>query len=497
MEYVRFLSRELIPLTGKRPAKLHDPDLATLAAAGFGLWNPNAGALMLLPLGLGAADDVCRSFLQGLERTGLQPFPVQSLSERGPLEFAVRLLKRPGDLPRLFAERTNDRLTLQGFAEDAGSAADMASCALRALGQTLAAWGINVRRVERLTDDGFAVDLGVPADAGEEDGLISPTGSLYAPDSPLAAEPWQEASEEAQDLATPNCSTIDELAAFLSISPKRTVKSMCYTVGGKLAVVICRGDRQIDASKLKAAFGGAPFAPASDVELRAALGETAGYIGPAGLPDAVRLLADFSACECRNVVIGANRKGYHRTGAEWGRDFKTDWTADVTSVQIGDETPDGPLSACRWRRLVRVRPIDPAAAGEPSLVTSSAQGKRRIFPWLADVRLTSVLASAAACGKLARFVPFDLVLVSDDDVARTQFVSVLTEQNVRILEDDRPSPLTARAASCSPLGLPILTVSGGEAELTFPDGTRRPIGLTEISDLADLLANSRNQFSSL
>ncbi len=149
MEYVRFLSRELFPLTGKRPAKLHDPDLATLAAAGFGLWNPNAGALMLLPLGLGAADDVCRSFLQGLERTGLQPFPVQSLSERGPLEFAVRLLKRPGDLPRLFAERTNDRLTLQGFAEDAGSAADMASCALRALGQTLAAWGINVLPARR------------------------------------------------------------------------------------------------------------------------------------------------------------------------------------------------------------------------------------------------------------------------------------------------------------------------------------------------------------
>jgi prolyl-tRNA synthetase len=68
-------------------------------------------------------------------------------------------------------------------------------------------------------------------------------------------------------------------------------------------------------------------------------GAEVGFAGPHGLPEEVRVVADFSLAGRGNLVAGANRTDAHVTGLEIGRDVEPDEWADLSRIVLGDPCP--------------------------------------------------------------------------------------------------------------------------------------------------------------
>ena len=342
---MKWMSELLLPVLRGKPGKIHDRGLGRLVQGGYALWNPNDGTVILTPLGKKLYDRAEDFLLSAL--SGFNPQPIDTCgSARGALDAAVRVVRRAGDLPLLLAERTRDRLNLMGLHADAEAAMDMCYDALRAVGSAVCTFDVRLRRVDRLLESGYAVDLCARAETpqrGESGFACADCGWLGFADTPCRHDGEELAKSEPAELTltpTPDCSTIEDLCAFFAIAPVQTVKCMIYAAEGRgLVAVILRGDRQVSLEKVRAALNGAAVRPAERSELAAVMGESAGYMGPVGLPAAVTLLADASVPGVQNVVVGANKAGFHYTGACWGRDFETNNVFDLALVQEGDRCP--------------------------------------------------------------------------------------------------------------------------------------------------------------
>src|ERR1051326_448504 len=120
-------------------------------------------------------------------------------------------------------------------------------------------------------------------------------------------------------VATPGARTIAEVAAFLKIDPRLTIKSLLYVApkAGPVLVLV-RGDHSLHERKLLRAIGEECRAAHPD-EGRGHLGAPVGSVGP--LDARVPIGADETLREGR-YVVGANREGVHVRGVTPGRDFE-------------------------------------------------------------------------------------------------------------------------------------------------------------------------------
>ena len=463
---MKWMSELLMPVSRSRPSKLRDAGLIRLAQGGYGIWNPNDERLMLLPMGTEMCKWAVEALIDSLEACKPQMIDTCG-SQRGGLDVAVRAVKRAGDLPLLLAEKEGSRLKLLGLTTDAEAAFDMSNEALRSIGSGICSLGVKLRRVDRMTPQGHAVDLlclsGEPL-GGEEGLSCGSCGWLAAYDSPcrLAEPPEKEDPEELREAATPNCKTIAELCAFLKIEPSRTVKTMFYAVeGAGLAAVILRGDRQVCLEKVRAALQGAAVRHADPAELAAVMGDSAGYMGPVGLPASVRLIADYSVVDMVNAVVGANKAGYHRTGACWGRDFSTQDVADVTLLQESDRCPTcgAALSVSQLRPVARFMPIDPACAAEKSLTYFSGQSKLPVAAWSASIDLTALLAAVIEKADVypEEIAPFCILVLWDGEdtpPVLAPLLSALDDTDHSVVVDDRRTPIADRLLEADVMGVP-------------------------------------------
>ena len=172
-----------------------------------------------------------------------------------------------------------------------------------------------------------------------------------------SAEP-QSSSHDTYDhmqmVATPQASSVQDVAQQLHVSRKMLVKTLVVHAADttpekpSLIALLLRGDHQLN--QVKAAKHPAiksPLTMAGAEEMQQVIGMKPGFIGPVdlGLP----LLADYSVAACRNFVCGANQDGYHLVGVNWKRDLpEPEWT-DLRNAVKGDPSPDGSgtLSICR------------------------------------------------------------------------------------------------------------------------------------------------------
>jgi len=162
-------------------------------------------------------------------------------------------------------------------------------------------------------------------------------------------------------VATPDCKTIAELAAFLGVAESATAKAVFFDTPERgLVFVVIRGDLAVNEAKLRAAAGVSALAPASAEQI-AAVGAVAGYASPVGLhvrtederrktedddnllssavrrpPSEVFVLADPSVVDAGPLVAGANRAGYHLRDVVYGRDWSATLVADIAQVRAGD-----------------------------------------------------------------------------------------------------------------------------------------------------------------
>ena len=203
--------------------------------------------------------------------------------------------------------------------------------------------GLNFRPVE--ADSGAIGGSGshefmALADTGEAE-ILYCDACDYAASTEIASVPPQSGTNSEQKeltmVETPDCPTIETVAAFLQLPTSQTVKNLCYIADGELVLVILRGDRQLNEIKLKNALDCLELNMASDEEM-AAKGLVKGYIGPLGLKS-VRIIADTEVSLLPNQVVGAGKPGWHYLNANYGRDYQADLTADLRMVEEGEKCP--------------------------------------------------------------------------------------------------------------------------------------------------------------
>ena len=178
-----------------------------------------------------------------------------------------------------------------------------------------------------------------------EDTIAYSSESSYAANLEMATNEYKPsnrvvAEEEVTRVATPDVKSIDEVAAFLNIPEEQTIKTLFYMADGELVAALLVGNDQLNEVKLKNHLGADFFDVASEEEVSNVVQAGFGSLGPVGLPENVKIIADRKVQDVRNAVVGANEDGYHLTGVNPGRDFTTEYV-DIREVREGEISPDG------------------------------------------------------------------------------------------------------------------------------------------------------------
>ena len=178
-----------------------------------------------------------------------------------------------------------------------------------------------------------------------EDTIAYSSESSYAANLEMATDEYKPAGrvvteEEVARVSTPDCKTIDEVAAFLGLDESQTIKTLVYMADEAPVVALLVGNDQLNEVKLKNHLAADFFDVASEDEVRQLLGAGFGSLGPVNLPEGVRIIADRKVQDLANAVVGANEDGYHLTGVNPGRDFTAEYV-DIREVREGEISPDG------------------------------------------------------------------------------------------------------------------------------------------------------------
>ncbi len=186
----------------------------------------------------------------------------------------------------------------------------------------------------------------VLADSGE-DAIAFSDGSDYAANIEKAEALVSEAprpapSQDMQTVDTPNVHSIEEVAAFLKVSPSQCLKTLLVQGAeeGQVVALVLRGDHELN--EIKAAHleqVAEPLCFASEEQVKQAAGCAPGSVGPVGLD--IPVIADHAVLQVADFVCGANRDGQHLTGVNWERDLPLPQAADLRNVVEGDPSPDG------------------------------------------------------------------------------------------------------------------------------------------------------------
>jgi len=152
-----------------------------------------------------------------------------------------------------------------------------------------------------------------------------------------------------KEIYTPGYKTIDEVSAYLKMDSSSFIKSLVYMIDGEPVLVLIRGDRELNESKLMTRFSADSVVLADDVTIEALCGTVAGYVGPVGLVKNIKIVADYSLSGKENMIAGANKYEYHIMNINPGRDFEIDLSDDFGFVSEGDQCPrcNGSLEAHR------------------------------------------------------------------------------------------------------------------------------------------------------
>ena len=320
------------------------------------------------------------------------------------------------------------------------------------------------------------------------------------------ATPAKEAPLPVEEVETPNAPTIEALAKQLGVGPERTAKAVFFVDrDGRLIVAIVRGDDDVEETKLTNAIGARDLRPAREEEIRAA-GMVPGYASPIGAKGALVVVDDLVAASA-NLVVGANKEGFHLKNVNLPRDFSADHTVDLASAKAGDAC----LScggALRLEKGIEVGNIfklgtrysaalgavyaDDAGVTHPIVMGSYGIGVGRAAACIAEAHHDEKgLAWPAAVA------PFDaqvaLLGANKDpriEAAAGDLERAASAAGIELLIDDRAESPGVKFADAELIGSPwTITISPRSLDAGGAELTRRSDGERSIVALDQLLAH--------
>lgn len=340
--------------------------------------------------------------------------------------------------------------------------------------------------------------------------------------------PPAEAPRPIEKTATPDCKTIDELAAFLDVRSEQTAKAvfMMATLppsaeGGALQAqkreqfvfAVIRGDMEVNETKLANVTGAQSLRPATEDEIRG-VGAIPGYASPLGLTD-VLVIADDAIPSSPNLVAGANESGYHLRNVNYGRDYQAAIVADIAAANAGDACPNCG-AALRAERGVEVGNIFKLGTRYSEALGSSyldAEGKPQpVIMGSYGIGLGRLLACVAEMhhdehGLIwpVTIAPYPLHLTALTGKGNPETIALaeriyaeLCAAGLEPLYDDRMESPGVKFNDADLIGLPLrVTVSERALQAGGVELKRRDRGEREIVALDQFLPRVRQELEAL
>jgi prolyl-tRNA synthetase len=297
------------------------------------------------------------------------------------------------------------------------------------------------------------------------------------------------------EFPTPNIKTIDQLAKCPGgVAPEQQIKTLVYSLDDKLALVLLRGDHDLNECKLQALAGTTNIRPALVDEIVKALGAEPGSLGAVGI-DAQnhshisRVIADNALYGRHNMATGANRNDFHLNGVSVERDLKIDLWADLRSVRSNDlcRKCAAPLEiskaleighifklGTRYSQIMEAYVLNSGGDRVPIVMGSYGIGVERLLAAVVEL-------SHDAAGIIwpAAVAPFQVVITPvntrDEQLmnAAERIHAELEQAGVEVLLDDRDERAGVKFNDADLIGIPLrITVGKKIAQNTVELFTR-------------------------
>jgi prolyl-tRNA synthetase len=334
---------------------------------------------------------------------------------------------------------------------------------------------------------------------------------MEAAEAVAPATPRGAATEALTKTHTPKRAKCEAVAEQLGIPLQRTVKSIVLAKDveegePQIWLLLLRGDHELNEIKASKVPGLADFRFATEGEILRAFGTPPGYLGPIGMKQPVKVVADRTVAAMSDFVIGANEEDYHFTGVNWGRDLPEAEVYDLRNVVEGDPSPDGKgtLAICRGIEVGHVFMLGTRYSEAMNATFLDENGKTQpMVMGCYGIGVTRILGAAIEQNYDARGIiwpasiaPFQVVICpvgydrsdavrAEADRLHAEFVAA----GIDVMLDDRGERPGAMFADWELIGVPFRVVVGDrglkEGKLEFQG--RRDEAATNVAP-ADVLA---------
>lgn len=318
----------------------------------------------------------------------------------------------------------------------------------------------------------------VLAETGEATIAYSTEGSYAANLERAEVCPSTEADPSALlpliSVETPQRRTVEEVTAFLQISPRQLVKTLLYQAGTESVAVLIRGDHEVNEVKLARLLKVTDVALADPETVQRLTGCPPGFAGPIGLQH-VRILADQAVQGMKNVVIGANKADTHYQNANLDRDFSVERFADLRNAQAGDRSPRGPgvLTLAKGIEVGQVFLLGTKYSQKMNATILDEHGKERV----AIMGCYGIGVGRTATAAIEQhhddkgiiwpfpIAPFHLHLLTVSQSEKTtetaaRLYSELATAGFDVLWDDRPDRAGVKFNDADLIGIPFQIIIG-------------------------------------
>lgn len=330
-------------------------------------------------------------------------------------------------------------------------------------------------------------EFSAPAEVGED--IIAYTDGDYAANIEKAESKFTGVQQTAapapiEKKATPGAHTVDEAAESLDLDPNQVIKSMLYIA--KMSedeyqpvLVLMRGDDEVNEAKVTNALDCEELELATEEDAEKYLNAHPGSLGPVGVGEEVKILADNYVKVLVNMACGANEDGYHYVNANIDRDFRVDQFGDFRNVKEGEIAPDGqPLKFTPGIEIGHIFKLGTHYSSKLGAQVLDSNGRLTdVIMGSYGIGVTRLLSAVAEQNADENglvwpdsIAPFDVHVIpvnakKEDQMAMADKIDQqLTEAGYEVLVDDRKERAGVKFADSDLIGIPIRVTVGKKAQ---------------------------------
>lgn len=294
--------------------------------------------------------------------------------------------------------------------------------------------------------------------------------------------PQNEKNDVFEKVHTPNATTIEEVCDFLHIDAsacmKVVAKKALYDEHSEAVMFIVRGNDTLQEIKACNSINANELVDLSEEELED-VGLVAGYMGPLGAPEAIKIVVDKRLQDASDLVCGANESGYHYVGAD-AKMLENALFDDIVAVKEGDKCIHcgGELRytkgievghifqlGTRYSDPLKAEFLDENGKNKPFVMGTYGIGVSRLIAAIIEQNHDD-----KGCIWTKESAPFDVTVIISNVKDEAQYeagVSVyeqLKAKGLNVLLDDRKERFGFKMKDFELIGIPKAVVIGKKLE---------------------------------